>query len=78
MIRSTIPLGLARADVPQPPARNRLSPIDEPAHPVDKKISWRGGGKSVFLARAGDANWKGRQLMERRCATSLFTTIARF
>jgi hypothetical protein len=75
MIRSTIPLGLARADVPQPPARNRLSPIDEPAHPVDKKISWRGGGKSVFLARAGDANWKGRQLMERSTSEpEIFTT----
>ncbi|KAH9169015.1 5'-AMP-activated protein kinase beta subunit, interation domain-containing protein [Lactarius sanguifluus] len=52
-IRSTIPLGLAQADIPQPPTRNH------------KKISWRGGGKTVFLARAGDANWKGRQLMER-------------
>ena len=71
-IRSTIPLGLARADIPQPPTRNRLSPIDEPPHPVDTKISWRGGGKTVFLARAGDANWKGRQLMERRCACIYF------
>ena len=77
MIRSTIPLGIARANVPQPPTRTRLSPIDEPPHPVDMKISWHGGGKTVFLARAGDANWKGRQLMERRCARilSLFFTI---
>ncbi|KAI9465103.1 5'-AMP-activated protein kinase beta subunit, interation domain-containing protein [Lactarius psammicola] len=69
-IHSTIPLGLAQADIPQPPTRNRLSPIDEPPHPVDMKISWRGNGKTVFLARAGDSNWKGRQLMERRCVTS--------
>ncbi|KAF8261798.1 hypothetical protein EI94DRAFT_760043 [Lactarius quietus] len=76
MIHSTIPLGLARADVPQPPTRNRLSPIDEPAHPVDMRISWRGGGKTVFLARAGDANWKGRQLMERSPSEpEIFTTI---
>jgi 5'-AMP-activated protein kinase beta subunit, interaction domain/Glycogen recognition site of AMP-activated protein kinase len=67
-IRSTIPPGLVREDIPQPPTRSRLSPIDEPPHPVDIKISWRGGGKTIHLARAGDANWKGRQLMERRCA----------
>jgi len=68
MVRSTIPIGLAQEDIPQPPTRARLSPIDEPPHPVDVKISWRGVGKAVFLARAGDAGWKGRQAMERRCA----------
>ena len=67
-IHSTIPPGLVREDIPQAPTRSRLSPIDEPPHPVDIKISWRGGGKTVYLARAGDANWKGRQRMERRCA----------
>jgi hypothetical protein len=66
-ITSTIPLGLTQADVPQPPTRARLSPIDEPSPPVDVTISWHGGGKSVLLARAGDANWKGRQVMTRRC-----------
>jgi 5'-AMP-activated protein kinase beta subunit, interaction domain/Glycogen recognition site of AMP-activated protein kinase len=74
-IHSTIPIGLVRQDAPQPPTRTRLSPIDEPPHPVDIKISWHGGGKTVYLARAGDANWKGRQLMERRCVdVNLFTT----
>src|SRR6266851_6499118 len=68
MIRSTIPPGLVREDVPQAPTRSRLSPIDEPPHPVDIKILWHGGGKTVYLARAGDGNWKGRRLMERRCA----------
>jgi hypothetical protein len=67
-ISSTIPLGMAQADVPQPTTRARLSPIDEPPQSVDVKISWHGGGKSVVLARAGDANWKGRQVMVRRCA----------
>jgi hypothetical protein len=71
-IRSTIPPGLVREDIPQAPTRTRLSPIDEPPHPVDIKISWRGGGKTIHLARAGDANWKGRQLMERRCALQLY------
>jgi len=66
-IHSTIPVGWVREDAPQPPTRTRLSPIDEPPHPVEIKISWHGGGKTVYLARAGDANWKGRQLMERRC-----------
>ena len=64
---STIPLGLAQEDIPQQTTRARLSPIDEPPHPVDVKISWRGIGKVVFLARAGDAGWKGRKAMERRC-----------
>jgi len=55
----------------------RLSPIDEPPHPVDVKISWRGIGKTktVFLARAGDAGWKGRQAMERSSSDpDTFTT----
>jgi hypothetical protein len=64
-VRSTIPIGLIQEDIPQPPTRSRLSPIDEPPHPVDVKILWRGVGKTVFLARAGDSNWKGRQAMER-------------
>ena len=65
-VNSTIPLGLTQEEIPQPPTRTRLSPIDEPPHPVDVKISWRGIGKTVFLARASDAGWKGRQAMERR------------
>ena len=34
-----------------------------PEH-ITVTIKWRGGGKSVYLARAGDDYWKGRQLME--------------
>ena len=76
-IRSTIPPGLTQEDIPQAPTHARLSPIDEPPHPVDTKIVWHGVGKTVFLARAGDANWKGRQVMERRCVVHhplIFTT----
>jgi hypothetical protein len=75
-ISSTIPLGLTQADVPQPPTRARLSPIDEPPQPVDVTISWHGSGKNVLLARAGDANWKGRQVMTRRCV--LYTSLLLF
>ncbi|KIK27509.1 carbohydrate-binding module family 48 protein [Pisolithus microcarpus 441] len=39
-------------------------PPDESKEPICVKITWRGGGKSVALARAGDNNWKGRQFME--------------
>jgi len=74
-VRSTIPPGLTQEDIPQPPTRTRLSPIDEPPHPVDVKIVWRGVGKTVFLARAGDANWKGRREMERSSSDpDAFTT----
>ncbi|KAI0058057.1 hypothetical protein BV25DRAFT_1909283 [Artomyces pyxidatus] len=55
LVTSTIPLGLRQAVRPAP---------DEPRDPVLVKVSWRGGGKNVLLARAGDENWKGRQSME--------------
>ncbi|KAI0278268.1 hypothetical protein BGY98DRAFT_549067 [Russula aff. rugulosa BPL654] len=74
-VRSTIPQGLAQEDIPLQSTRARLSPIDEPPHPVDMKISWRGAGKTVFLARAGDSAWKGRQAMERSASDpDAFTT----
>lgn len=31
--------------------------------PIYVKICWNGGGNRVMLARAGDDDWKGRQLM---------------
>ncbi|KAI0269953.1 5'-AMP-activated protein kinase beta subunit, interation domain-containing protein [Gloeopeniophorella convolvens] len=74
-ITSTIPIGLPQAAAPQPVKSTRLSPIDEPPHPVDTRISWHGGGKNVALARAGDANWKGRRLMTRSASNpDIFTT----
>lgn len=67
-IRSTIPVGLVKL----PPDESSSTPqprktIDEPREPVPFQIAWHGGGKSVFLARAGDANWKGRLPMEKEC-----------
>jgi hypothetical protein len=39
---------------------------------VSTKITWRGGGKTVVLARAGDDDWKGRTIMEREWVSLLF------
>jgi hypothetical protein len=49
-----------------------ITTIDEVPTPdlVQCRIIWRGGGKIVFLARAGDEDWKGRQLMERESVLS--------
>ncbi|KAG5634597.1 hypothetical protein H0H81_001439 [Sphagnurus paluster] len=54
---STIPIALTKAT---------LSPLavpDRPPELVPVKITWTGGGRSVFLARAGDDDWKGRLAM---------------
>ncbi|GLB38643.1 putative 5'-AMP-activated protein kinase beta subunit, interation domain [Lyophyllum shimeji] len=55
-VNSTIPIGLTKALVDETPPEGppELSPV---------KVTWRGGGKSVFLARAGDDDWKGRLAM---------------
>ncbi|KIJ64425.1 carbohydrate-binding module family 48 protein [Hydnomerulius pinastri MD-312] len=76
-VHSTIPLALHKAEEDfaaainvgleengQPIPNRPALPFDEPKEPVNVKISWHGGGKSVVLARAGDDNWKGRQPME--------------
>ncbi|KAG5645994.1 hypothetical protein DXG03_004596 [Asterophora parasitica] len=57
-VHSTIPIALTQAihDVVQ-----ELVPVT---------IAWRGGGKSVFLARAGDDDWKGRLAMTPESPTS--------
>ncbi|KAF5380660.1 hypothetical protein D9757_007026 [Collybiopsis confluens] len=34
------------------------------------KITWRGGGDQVFLVRAGDDDWNGRQNMDRELPAS--------
>lgn len=53
VVHSTIPLALVKAE----------GDVPRPEH-VTITIKWRGGGKSVILARAGDDYWKGRQPME--------------
>ena len=54
VVHSTIPLALVKAE---------CDGLARPEH-LSVMIKWRGGGKSVVLARAGDDYWKGRQPME--------------
>lgn len=54
VVHSTIPLALVKAEG---------DGFVRPEH-INVTIKWRGGGKSVVLARAGDDYWKGRQPME--------------
>ncbi|EKM51912.1 carbohydrate-binding module family 48 protein [Phanerochaete carnosa HHB-10118-sp] len=54
VVHSTIPLALPKAE----------GEIGQRPEHVTVTIKWRGGGKSVVLARAGDDYWKGRQPME--------------
>ncbi|KAH9927064.1 5'-AMP-activated protein kinase beta subunit, interation domain-containing protein [Amylocystis lapponica] len=53
VVHSTLPLALIKAE-------EDVSKLE----PVSVKITWRGAGKSVVLARAGDNNWQGRRSME--------------
>ena len=81
-IHSSIPLALRKAElsggegeqvepeaegVPHDTKRDSA----EGKQPAQVCIVWRGGGKSVFLVRAGDNNWKGRQAMEFECVDSV-------
>lgn len=85
---STISILQPYTPAPPPPSRNQsldkllLSGLPPPvklekstAKPVNVKISWNGGGNRVFLARAGDDDWKGRKLMHRESTTSHSITI---
>lgn len=53
VVTSTIPIALPKVEMD----------VNKPEH-VTVTIKWRGGGRSVVLARAGDDYWKGRQPME--------------
>ena len=71
VVRSSIPVALTKA-LPNltPPAADIVQqeyPQKEDllADFVPVKIIWKGGGTRVVLARAGDAEWKGRELMEK-------------
>ncbi|GJE88314.1 hypothetical protein PsYK624_043970 [Phanerochaete sordida] len=63
LVHSTIPLALPKAE----------GDFHRPEH-VTVTIKWRGGGKSVVLARAGDDYWKGRQPMEHDADTKTWYT----
>lgn len=74
-VKSSIPIALGGAVVVAGD-QGSLSPAmtDDPVT-VPTKITWRGGGKTVVLARAGDDDWKGRTIMEREWVSFLFFFI---
>ncbi|TCD60197.1 hypothetical protein EIP91_010593 [Steccherinum ochraceum] len=59
IIHSALPLAIPKAEED-----------DKRQEPVAISIKWKGGGRSVQLARAGDDNWKGRQPLEYDLATN--------
>lgn len=72
IVRSSIPIALNKALLPdETPLQDQIVPQDYPqkedllADCVPFKMVWTGGGSQVVLARAGDNDWKGRQLMEK-------------
>ncbi|KAH8104665.1 5'-AMP-activated protein kinase beta subunit, interation domain-containing protein [Cristinia sonorae] len=62
VIHSALPLAIPKAEED-----------DRRQEPVPVVIKWRGGGRSVVLARAGDDNWKGRQPMDYDLATNTWS-----
>ncbi|KAF8628639.1 hypothetical protein AX15_003773 [Amanita polypyramis BW_CC] len=74
VVHSSIPIGLLKGVTADDGVSPKVSTDD--SEPVPVKITWRGGGKSVVLARAGDNDWKGRKVMERESRTSqVYSTI---
>ncbi|TFK33049.1 hypothetical protein BDQ12DRAFT_728161 [Crucibulum laeve] len=77
-VQSSIPIALGKAVVKGGKGEDDdvgvpIRGVDDlaAAEPVEVKITWRGGGRNVVLARAGDDEWKGRQTMDRESPTSL-------
>ena len=82
IINSTIPIGLSTdvgANVEEDGEEGEETPvllqgldIDDSTliEPTPIQITWRGGGKVVVLARAGDEDWNGRQPMDK-CVYSI-------
>lgn len=81
-IHSSIPLALRKAELSggegeqveplaESVSHNAKRDSTEGVQPAQVCVVWRGGGKSVFLIRAGDSNWKGRQPMEFECVNSV-------
>ncbi|KAF9525489.1 5'-AMP-activated protein kinase beta subunit, interation domain-containing protein [Crepidotus variabilis] len=63
---ATVPLGTIQEDLL---AADGDADLEQEPAPV--LITWRGGGTEVLLARAGDDEWKGRQVMEREHPNSI-------
>ena len=66
VVRSSIPTILKAKEKEIPPVPEEVAPpVQLPIvyEPVPVKIVWKGGGNEVILARAGDDEWKGRQIM---------------
>ena len=84
IINSTIPIGLftdADANIlgdgeegEETPVLPQGLDVDDSAliEPTPVQITWRGGGKVVVLARAGDEDWSGRQPMDQCVYLSTF------
>ncbi|PPQ71043.1 hypothetical protein CVT24_011924 [Panaeolus cyanescens] len=76
VVQSSIPIALGKAMLPEGMDEDTkallLGPEKEDvlSEPVPVTIYWRGGGRDVVLARAGDDDWKGRQPMDRESPTS--------
>jgi hypothetical protein len=75
-VYSTIPLALLQAEQELAEATGAVGPYDggtgrkmsggdDAKEPIPVKITWRGGGKLVYVARADDNNWKGRHPMQQ-------------
>ncbi|EJC98143.1 uncharacterized protein FOMMEDRAFT_24144 [Fomitiporia mediterranea MF3/22] len=82
-VKSSIPLAIRTAgegaEAEEETEREKAEYIaprrsTEEKQPAQVCIVWRGGGKSVFLMRAGDNNWKGRQPMEYDESSKQWTT----
>ena len=82
VVRSSIPVALAKALPNELPPAEEIVQQEYPqkedllADFVPVKIVWKGGGTQVVLARAGDDEWKGRQVMEKELAV-LFLSFTR-
>lgn len=79
IVKSSIPVALTKALPNELPPAEEIVQQEYPqkedllADLVPVKIVWKGGGTQVVLARAGDDEWKGRQVMEKELAILLLS-----
>ncbi|KAF9013158.1 hypothetical protein BDQ17DRAFT_1386778 [Cyathus striatus] len=79
VVHSSIPLALPRLEGGCHPNEAVILGLEEEGgngvvgtedELVSVRITWRGGGRAVHLARAVDDDWKGRLIMERESPSS--------